>query len=210
MGADWSTRAPILGGPDPLDRARYLKTTALDLILRATAAPDLPHFLILDEMNLAHVEHYFADVLSAIESGEPLKLHGDRNHSGAPAIRDGVPGELRLPVNIFIIGVVNADETTLGLSPKTLDRASVLELRVLENHIQSFLKNPVPIDFARLDGAGSNFTKQFVSLAQHSRPLPENERRMYESEFLLFFEALGIRCPRCVGAEIWTMICPFF
>lgn len=217
VGADWSTRDPILGGPDPEDKTRYLKTSALDLILRATAEPDLPHFLILDEMNLAHVEHYLADILSAIESGEPLKLHGDRNNSGAPAIRDGVPGELRLPLNLFIIGIVNDGETTCLLSPNTLDRANVLEMRVSDRGLQRFLKNPVPIDFGGMDGAGAEFASQFVSLAQHPRPLPDKERQMFESEFLLFFEAvqstdarLGFRAAAEGAAFLYfhSLICP--
>ena len=37
--------------------------------------PDLPYFLILDEMNLSHVERYFAEFLSAMESDEDISLH---------------------------------------------------------------------------------------------------------------------------------------
>ena len=64
-------------------------------------------------MNLSHVERYFADFLSAIESGEKIPLYGEE--------------ELTLPQNLFIIGTVNVDETTYMFSPKVLDRANVIE-----------------------------------------------------------------------------------
>ena len=64
-------------------------------------------------MNLSHVERYFADFLSAIESGEKIPLYGEE--------------ELTLPSNLFIIGTVNVDETTYMFSPKVLDRANVIE-----------------------------------------------------------------------------------
>src|SRR6266404_1488691 len=66
VGADWTSSEQVLGYPDGLDKTRYIRTKALDLILRARDEPNIPHFLILDEMNLSHVERYFADLLSAI------------------------------------------------------------------------------------------------------------------------------------------------
>ena len=72
VGADWTGNDNILGYPDGLDSGHYVMRPALELIQRA-AQPEnagAPHFLILDEMNLSHVERYFADLLSLIESGE--------------------------------------------------------------------------------------------------------------------------------------------
>ena len=190
VGADWTSSEHILGYPDGLDKSRYVRTKALDLILRAVAEPDLPHFLILDEMNLSHVERYFADLLSALESGEPLHLHSEKDAIGAPAVRDGVPGEVHLPSNLFIIGTVNVDETTYMFSPKVLDRANVLEFRVSGSELRGFLQNPARVDFAKLDAAGVEYGKRFIALAQESTRLPDVERRMFEAELCLLFEAL--------------------
>jgi 5-methylcytosine-specific restriction protein B len=87
-------------------------------------------------MNLARVEHYFADFLSAMESGEPIHLH-DR---GALEPDDEesleVPKQIRIPANLFITGTVNVDETTHMFSPKVLDRSFVIEFNEvdLEGH----------------------------------------------------------------------------
>ncbi len=57
-------------GPDGNKRPVYQSTPVLDLLLEATrpGRESVPHFLILDEMNLSHVERYFADFLSAMEA----------------------------------------------------------------------------------------------------------------------------------------------
>ncbi|MDQ3328502.1 MAG: hypothetical protein M3506_08280, partial [Chloroflexota bacterium] len=98
------------------------------------AGDGLAWFVILDEMNLAHVEYYFADLLSVLESGrfedgemqgltrEPLRFAYPEDAEG-----DLPPRELRLPPNLYVVGTVNVDETTHAFSPKVLDRAFTLE-----------------------------------------------------------------------------------
>jgi 5-methylcytosine-specific restriction protein B len=63
VGADWTNREPLLGFPNALKAKEYVKpdNRVLDLIINATQNTDKPYFLILDEMNLSHVERYFAD-----------------------------------------------------------------------------------------------------------------------------------------------------
>ena len=192
VGADWTSSEHVLGYADGLDKNRYVRTKALDLILRAVTSPKIPHFLILDEMNLSHVERYFADLLSAIESGEPVHLHSDKDANGASAVRDGVPGEIYLPSNLFIVGTVNVDETTYMFSPKVLDRANVLEFRVSASELKAFLQNPASVDFAKLDAAGTEYGSRLTSLAQQPFRLPDAERGMFEAELCLFFEALQV------------------
>ena len=70
VGADWTNREPLLGYPNALNVGEYIRpeSGALDLILNAQADSKNPYFLILDEMNMSHVERYFADFLSAMES----------------------------------------------------------------------------------------------------------------------------------------------
>jgi hypothetical protein len=101
-----------------------------------------------------------------------------------------VPGELSLPSNLFIVGTVNVDETTYMFSPKVLDRANVLEFRVSGSELKRFLANPVAVDFSKLDAAGAQYAQGFMDLTLQSPRLPEAERKMFEAELCLFFEAL--------------------
>lgn len=168
VGADWSTNEHVVGYQDALQTGIYRKPSngALDVILRAESDPTRPYFLVLDEMNLSHVERYFADILSAVESGQEIALH-----SAAESLRASeddplpVPPKLRLPDNIFIVGTVNVDETTYMFSPKVLDRANVIEFRATAGDIAAFLDAPSAVNIGALAGKGAAFGPAFVAEA---------------------------------------------
>lgn len=118
----WYDPAPLLGHVNPLRPDEFVRPAFLELLLRAADRPAEPHFAILDEMNLSHVEQYLAPLLSAMETGDELDLHGRDEEDIS-----GVPGQLPYPPNLVVIGTVNMDETTVGISDKVLDRAFTLE-----------------------------------------------------------------------------------
>lgn len=182
VGADWTDNRNVLGfvnhirlcqpAGEKLDVPVYQTTAILDLLLEASLKPTIPFFLILDEMNLSHVERYFADFLSAMESSDS-KLHLHCEGRNLPRKSDGpadVPEKLTLPTNVFVIGTVNIDETTYMFSPKVLDRANVIEFRVDANAPQFFLKSggkPItPITHAPL-----GYAEAFLELSLRVRGL---------------------------------------
>lgn len=130
---DWRDSKSLLGYFNPLAQ-EYVWTDFLRFLVAADtsyrAGEALGWFVILDEMNLARVEYYFADLLSVLESGrtangqtaEPLRLDYPKDVDG-----DLPPREIHLPPNLFFIGTVNMDETTHAFSPKVLDRAFTIE-----------------------------------------------------------------------------------
>jgi hypothetical protein len=188
VGADWTGNENILGYPNGLDPSSYISKPTLDLILQAELNPTEPYFLILDEMNLSHVERYFADVLSAIESGERINLHRDETRRA-----DGkmVPKSVGLPKNLFIIGTVNIDETTYMFSPKVLDRANVIEFRITEEDLASFLCAPISPNLPLMTGKGTTFGKEFVKAADGTLPtFVDPLKSNFEHEMLLFFHVL--------------------
>jgi 5-methylcytosine-specific restriction protein B len=127
---DWTDPTGLLGYHDIIT-ARYIVPPFLQAILTATANPVCPVFVCLDEMNLAHVEYYLADVLSSMESGTPLQLHTN----ATPLLGDNgdtIPNQLFLPPNLFITGTVNVDETTHPISDKVLDRAVTLDMSAVD------------------------------------------------------------------------------
>lgn len=164
VGADWTDMRNLLGYKNPFGPSRtrpsgeqtndtYEITPTLRLLLRA-AHPNRalePHFLLLDEMNLSHVERYFSTFLSLMEAN---KLTGDdpipllstddlvtvaemleetgidpvAKEAAEAIINDPSSTGLFLGPNVFIFGTVNVDETTYMFSPKVLDRAHVLEI----------------------------------------------------------------------------------
>ena len=122
----WHDPGPLLGYVNPLT-GNYTRTEFLNFLLDAEKNPGQPHVLILDEMNLSHPEQYFAPILSAMEirNGE-IPLHRENEE------KLGVPTGVAYPSNLVIIGTVNMDETTMGISDKVLDRAFTLEFWDIE------------------------------------------------------------------------------
>lgn len=161
VGADWTNREPLLGYPNALKPDEYVKPDngVLDLLIQANTQPDLPHFLILDEMNLSHVERYFADFLSVMESNEEISLYAEGSADKT------VPAKIKIPANLFIIGTVNIDETTNMFSPKVLDRANTIEFRVTQDEMKIFLENVKAINLDVLAGKGAGMAKSFLEMA---------------------------------------------
>lgn len=189
VGADWTNREPLLGYPNALNKEEYVspENGVLDLMIRAkqnienTEEPTIPYFLILDEMNLSHVERYFADFLSTMESGDKIPLHKIENDSLL------VPPSIKLPKNLFIVGTVNIDETTYMFSPKVLDRANTIEFRLTEKDLADFIESDLKLDMDLLKAQGANMSDSFMTLA-----LQETDKNLKPSEadLKLFFSEL--------------------
>ncbi len=193
VGADWTNREALLGYPNALEQGRYVlpENGALSLLIEAGRPQNRhrPYFLILDEMNLSHVERYFADFLSVMESGGNIPLHP----AGAEWEDCGVPASVRFPDNLFVIGTVNVDETTYMFSPKVLDRASVIEFRITAAEMENYLKHPGSLSPGAVRRGGATLGAAFVHQAR--RPKEKDHEEMSEV-WLSFFREL-----RKVGAE---------
>ena len=128
---DWSDSSDLFGHTDL--SGNFHPGAIIDFIKQAEWNKDTPHFLCLDEMNLARVEYYLSDFLSIIETR-------DRKANGAietdPLVDDSFfqsqaakqkYGRVYLPDNLYIIGTVTMDETTFPFSKQVLDRANTIE-----------------------------------------------------------------------------------
>ena len=140
VGANWTENRHVLGFYNVITE-EYNETPSYSLIKASKNDIGSPYFLILDEMNLSHVERYFADFLSAIESGQPIPLYSndDENY------------ELDIPDNLLIVGTVNVDETTYMFSPKVLDRANTIEFPTMS------AKEYMNSDFKEFDFKNINY-----------------------------------------------------
>ena len=128
---NWTDNSDLMGYRNVID-GRFVGGPLLDAIGAALNEPGRPHFVVLDEMNLAHVEHYLSDLLSLMETR--------RRDADNCVVTDTLPlgfaegegqGDMRLgwhlPWNLFLVGTVNVDETTHPFSRKVLDRAYAID-----------------------------------------------------------------------------------
>jgi hypothetical protein len=130
---DWTDSSELLG----YERitGEFVPGVFLAFAKKAMENPAKQFFFLLDEMNIARVEHYFAEILSHIEERRPDAtgrvvsgpLLSHLASGGGDAWRD-----VRLPDNLCIVGAVNMDESTQGFSKKVLDRAFVIEFSTVD------------------------------------------------------------------------------
>ena len=131
----WDDNSDLFGYTSSLNRDAFVKGAVTGAIEVATADLSKPLIVLLDEMNLAAVEHYFSDFLSVIETRVRSKtgIVTDAVPIDLPPIRAGRGDpyaslrNLRIPSNLRVVGTANMDETTRSFSPKVLDRAYSIE-----------------------------------------------------------------------------------
>jgi hypothetical protein len=134
---NWTDNADLFGYVDPA-RQVFVPGRCTVALREAASLGSQPFLLCLDEMNLAHVEYYFADFLSVLESRrfDDLDRVVTDDLLGNVRAQLGAEGSdqkdvwppLPFPSNAFVIGTVNMDETTHPFSKKVLDRANTIEL----------------------------------------------------------------------------------
>lgn len=135
---DWTDSSEVLGYVDLNDRFRPGRV--LQQAKEAAIDPNHFHVCLIDEMNLARVEHYFAEVLSAIEDRQPAASGGFQSTA---LISQKLPAEFVewqeqvLPANLGLVGTVNMDESSHGFSRKVLDRAFTIELSEVDLSLES-------------------------------------------------------------------------
>jgi len=126
---DWTDSSDILGYVDL--QHQFRPGLVLQQLRRASSDVMSFHTCILDEMNLARVEHYLAEYLSAVEECVPCPGGGFQSTSLLAYIAGEDNAEWAtqvLPPNFAVVGTVNMDETTQAFSRKVLDRAFTIEL----------------------------------------------------------------------------------
>lgn len=177
VGADWTDNTKILGYFNPLaneGKGEYVRTNILRFIENANRIENrkIPYFLILDEMNLSHVERYFSDFLSHMETPDtPFEL-------------DGYEGKIDYPENLFVVGTVNIDETTYMFSPKVLDRANVIEFKPQKDEVMRLFSD-VGVN-SKVAPANDGSAEAFLRLSKEIRTgkleIDDEGNHYYEDE----------------------------
>jgi hypothetical protein len=185
--SSWTDKQDLLGYFSPSER-RYVETPFLRALLDAKNTDGL-HLICLDEMNLSHVEYYFAEFLSLREQDRPVislypKRYFDEASEFCTVYREktettyeediryrdasaliAYPSELMIPDNVRFIGTLNMDHTVKPLSPIVIDRSLILEL-----------------DHTTLDDAIIEELKSNPQVGQIEVPLSELTKTIHESE----------------------------
>ena len=124
----WKERTDLLGYYNEFTR-RFNETTLLYKMYEANNNEEI-YITVLDEMNIARVEYYFAEFLSLLEipnpDGRNLDVVADRWDDDPKLLQSN--GKMKLPTNMWFIGTANNDDSTFSISDKVYDRAMVINL----------------------------------------------------------------------------------
>lgn len=105
-----------------------------------------PHIVILDEMNIARVEYYFAEMLSILE----MPLESEWKIDVVTAMWDNDPclihtGKVQIPNNVWFVGTINNDDSTFAVADKVYDRAIPIDLDDRAESFECDLEAPIDI-----------------------------------------------------------------
>ena len=171
----WRDRAEMIGYLNEFTK-KFNETDFLKSIYEATYRTDL-NFIVLDEMNLARVEYYFADFLSILEMPNTSEWEIDITSDTVP----GDPihlkeGKLLLPPNIWFVGTANRDDSTFAITDKVYDRAASIELSVRADYIDAPFTDSVHVTHDYID----SLFKEAVKTHPISQKSLENLKKIDE------------------------------
>ena len=134
----WKERTDLIGYYNEFTK-RFNETLLLEKMYEANYSDDI-YVTVLDEMNIARVEYYFAEFLSLLELPDPDERFLDVVSDKWPTDpKNLVDGRIKLPINMWFIGTANNDDSTFAISDKVYDRAMILNL---DNKSERFIAPP--------------------------------------------------------------------
>ncbi len=146
----WRERTELYGYFNEFTK-RYAETEFLQAIYECNYFRD-PHIVILDEMNIARVEYYFAEMLSILE----MPLQEEWKVDIVTAVWDNDPcliesGKVQITNNVWIVGTINNDDSTFAVADKVYDRAIPIDLDSRADPFECEMTDPIYVSTDRLN-----------------------------------------------------------
>ena len=204
----WRERTELYGYFNEFTK-KYTETDFLRAIYSANFYRD-PHIIILDEMNIARVEYYFAEMLSILEMPRQDEWLIDVTTAmwdNDPVMING--GKVLIPNNTWFVGTINNDDSTFAVADKVYDRAIPIDL---DSRAQAFEAEPVEPISISADHLIELFdaAKAMYSISEENNAKLEDMNQYLITNFKLAFgnrimKQLGDYVPcyiACGGTEI--------
>ena len=146
----WKEKTDLVGYYNEFTK-KFNETLLLEKMYEANFSQDM-YITVLDEMNIARVEYYFAEFLSLLELPNPeeryIEVVTDRWENDPSQLKDG---RIKLPENMWFIGTANNDDSTFAISDKVYDRAMILNLDTKSERYVAPKTNGVCISFRQFE-----------------------------------------------------------
>jgi len=161
----WRDRAEIIGYLNEFTK-RFNETNFLKSLYEAIYRKDV-NFIVLDEMNLARIEYYFAEFLSIMEMPDPTEWKIDLVPDPRPSDPlKVINGKITVPTNLWFVGTSNKDDSTYTITDKVYDRAITLEFEHKADPFMAPDTEPVHMS--------SGYIQELFDEAIHKYPVSED------------------------------------
>ena len=156
----WKDKTELLGYFNEFTK-KFTETEVLAELYTASFDDDV-HTIILDEMNIARVEYYFAEMLSVLEIPSRDEWNIELVTSGWPDDpKKIVRGKLRLPGNLWYIGTINNDDSTYMVTDKVYDRAMPIDIDTKIDPYECRDQEAMDVNSSYLESLFVEATKQY-------------------------------------------------
>lgn len=145
----WRDRAEIIGYLNEFTK-RFNETDFLKALYESIYRKDV-NYIVLDELNLARIEYYFAEFLSIMEMPNPSEWKIDLVPDAKPSDPlKVINGKITVPENVWFIGTANKDDSTFTITDKVYDRAMSLEFENKAEAFEAPYQEPIHMSHAYL------------------------------------------------------------
>ena len=157
----WRDRTELFGYFNEFTK-KFNETELLRAMYEASYNDNI-YAVILDEMNIARVEYYFAEMLSILEMPSRDEWVVDIIPNSWPSDpKHIVNGQLRIPPNMWYIGTANNDDSTFAITDKVYDRAMPINIDTKGVPFDAPLTDPVYISYKHFEYILNAAKVQFV------------------------------------------------
>lgn len=156
----WKERSDLIGYYNEFTK-KFNETVLLQKLYEANYNDEI-YITVLDELNIARIEYYFAEFLSLLELPNPEKRYLDvvaDEWKNDPKLFKN--GQLRLPKNMWFIGTANNDDSTFAISDKVYDRAMVINLDTKARPFDVANAESVKVSASRLEELYKKAQKEY-------------------------------------------------
>ena len=181
----WKERTDLIGYYNEFTK-RFNETTLLQKMYEANYNKEI-YVTVLDEMNIARVEYYFAEFLSLLEIPDPNKRYldvvSDKWDNDPVLLKNG---QIRLPMNMWFMGTVNNDDSTFAISDKVYDRAMVMNLDIKCEPFEAEKCMPIKLSSERWEELAAEAREDYEITDRNLRRISKLDEYLIETFRITF------------------------
>jgi hypothetical protein len=181
----WKERTDLVGYYNEFTK-KFNETLLLEKMYEANYSSDM-YVTVLDEMNIARVEYYFAEFLSLLELPNPderyLDVVSDKWETDPKQLKDG---RIKLPENMWFIGTANNDDSTFAISDKVYDRAMILNLDTKSERYTAPKTEKTHISYEQFKRLVAEAIEEYDVSARNRKRLEELDKYLIEHFHITF------------------------